>query len=149
MRKIENLKDLRSERARLKLELNVAEETLKEDIEWIKSELRPAHLAGKYLSNTLVNKDDGFLNVGLRRTIDTVLKSFVLSRAGWITKLVVPFIVKNISSNYVQEKKPEIFGMLKRWISTARKSTSSHHNHNGVHQQNGHYDKSTVDEMDY
>jgi len=144
MKKIECLKDLQSERARLKLELNVAEEILKEDIEWIKAELKPAHLAGKYLSNSLINKDDGFINVGLRRTIDTILKSFVLVRAGWLTKLIVPFLVKNISSNYVQEKKPEFFGMLKKLISSARKSTShtSNHNHN-------HYDKSTVDEMDY
>jgi len=144
MKKIENIKDLRSERARLKLELNVAEEILQEDFEWIQSELKPARLAGRLLNKSLINKDHGVLNSGVREGIDLLLKSVILSKAGWITKLVVPFIVKNISTNYMEEKKPEFFGMIKRMISKVRKPE------NNV-QKNGdiHYDKSTVDEMHY
>jgi len=145
MRRIENIKDLRSERARLKLELNVAEEILRDDVEWIKNELKPVHLAGKYLNNTLINKDKGLINYGMREAIDTMLKSFVLAKSGWVVKLVVPFILKNISSNFILEKKPEFFGMIRKWISKARKSTSHNYHQNG----HSHYDKSTVDEMDY
>ena len=140
MKRIENIKDLRSERARLKLELNVAEEILKEDWEWIQTEFKPVHLAGKFLNNTLINKDHGVVSSGVREMIDLVLKSVVLSKAGWITKLVVPFIVKNISTNYMDDKKPEFFGMIKRMISKARKTSNN---------VDSHYDKSTVDEMHY
>jgi len=140
MRRIESIKDLRSERARLKLELSVAEELLDEDLEWVKSELNPVHLAGKFLSHSMIRKDNGIVNDGLGKLIDVLLKSGLLSRSGWIVKLVVPYLVKNISSNYINEKKPEFFGMLKRLISKTRKSIN--HNHN-------HYDMSTVDEMDY
>jgi hypothetical protein len=88
----------------------------------------------------MINKDHGFVNDGVRITIDTLLKNILLARSGWITRLVVPFIVKNLSSNYILEKKPEIFGMIRNLIHKARKSTNHHHNH---------FDKSTVDEMDY
>jgi len=140
MRKIENIKDLRSERARLKLELNVAEEILMEDVEWVKAELKPVHLAGKYLSNTLINKDKGIVNYGIRQALDGVLKGGLLSNSNWIIKTIIPYIIGNISSNYVNEKKPEFFGMLKKLISKARKTTHDSHNH---------FDKSTVDEMNY
>jgi hypothetical protein len=145
MKSIENLKDLRSERTRLKLKLNVAEETLRDDVEWIKTELKPVHLVGRFINNSLVNKDWGLVNGGVRDLIDSVLKTFVLPKSGWIVKLIVPFILKNISSNYILEKKPEFFGMIKRLISKARRSTNANYQHNG----HDHYDKSTVDEMDY
>ena len=145
MKKIENKNDLRSERARLKLELSVAEDALREDVEWIKSELRPVHLAGKLLNQALINKDRGLVNEGVSNLIDTVLKSTVLSKSGYLTRWLVPFILKNLSSNYLLEKKPEIFGMLKRLISKARKSNHDHYHKNGK----SHYDQSTVDEMNY
>lgn len=141
MKRIETIKDLRSERARLKLELSTAEEILQEDLDWIKAELKPVHVAGKMLSNSFFNGNNGGLvNNGVRSAIDVLLKSVVLSKAGWFVKLVVPFIVKNISTNYIQEKKPEFFGMIKRLISKARSTTNNSHSH---------YDKSTADEMHY
>ncbi len=147
MRKIDNLTDLRKEKARLNLELAAYEEQLHEDVQWIKQELNPVKVAGKLVSNAMLDKNHGVLNEGLRGTVDFVLKNLVLSKAGWITKLVVPFVVKNISSNYLLEKKPEIFGMLRNLIRKAREGRKDqHHKQNGSHT---YYDKSTVDEMDY
>jgi len=146
MKEIKSLKDLRSEKMRLKLELSAAEDALKEDMAWIKEELSPIRNAGKLFSSAMVNKNHGIINDGVRFTIDGLLKNVILSRSGWMMKLIVPFIAKNLSSNYIINKQPEIFGLLKNLIHKARKSTHINHNHNHNH---NHYDKSTVDEMDY
>jgi hypothetical protein len=146
MKEIKSLKELKAEKARLKLQLSSTEELIREDVEWINQELSPLRQAGKLFSSAMVNKNHGILNNGVRFTIDGILKNLILSRAGWITRLVVPYLAKNLSSNYIMEKRPEIFGILRNLIHKARKSTHINHNHN--HRQN-HFDKSTVDEMDY
>jgi len=140
-RKIKNLKDLRAEQTRLKLELTVAEETLKEDLKWVREEMRPARIAGNLLNKALGNKQHGLIKDGVRVTVDTVVKDLLLAKSGWITRLVVPWVVKNLSSNYLADKSPEIFSVLRKLIKKARKSTGNH--------APGHFDKSTVDEMDY
>lgn len=140
IRKIKNLKDLHSEKRRLKLQLDEAEETLKQDMHWVKEELKPIRNAGKLFSNAFFNKNHSLLDDGVRITIDALLRNIILSKTGVLTRLIVPFLVKNLSSNFLLEKRPEIFGIIKGLIQKARKATR--HNH-------GHYDKSTVDEMDY
>lgn len=139
MRKINNLADLKAEKSLLNMRLSVVEANLKVDIEWMKEEFRPIRTVGKLFSHAMINKSDGILNEGIRFTIDAVLKNLILSKTGWVTKLIVPFLVKNLSTNYILEKRPEIFGILRNLIRKARKTTS-HHNH---------YDSSTVDEMDF
>ncbi len=140
MKKIKNLKDLHSEKLRLKLELISAEEILKEDLDWVKEEMNPGKIAGKLFSNIIGNNMSGLLNNGVRLTIGALVKNLLLSKSGWITRLIVPFIVKNLSSNYLSEKQPEIFSIMRNIIQKARKSIK----HDDVH-----FDKSTVDEMDY
>jgi len=124
--KINSKEDLKKEKRRLKLELQETELLLREDMEWIKTELEPIRVAGKVVGNALVNKNKGLVNDGVRMVIDTFIKNVVLSRAGWITRMVVPYILKNISTNYVKEKKPEVLATLKNFLSRARKATNHH-----------------------
>jgi hypothetical protein len=137
--KINSIDELRKEKNRLKLELIRSEEALQEDFALLKEELKPLRLAGRAVSYAMINKNDGVVNDGVRFAINGLLKNVVLAKAGWITKLVVPFIVKNISSNMLLEKKPEVLGYLRNLIHKARKATHA----------SDHYDKSTVDEMNY
>jgi hypothetical protein len=140
MRRISNLKELNAEKLRLKSELFIAEEKLKEDLHWIREELNPVKAIGKLFGNAFINKNDGILNDGVRNTIDVILKNIVLSRSGWITRLVVPFIIKNISSNYLAENKPAVLKGVRNLIRLIRKS---------MNRKTDFFDKSTVDEMDY
>ena len=136
MKKIKNLKELHSEKLRLKLELIAAEENLKDDLEWVKEEMSVGRIAGRVFNNIIGNKKDGFLNNGVRITADVLLNNVLLSKFGWITRLVVPLIAKSVSSNYLSEKKPEIFGIIRNIIQKARKSIK----HDDVY-----YDKSKAD----
>ena len=140
MEKIRNSKELDSERRRLKFKLNAAEEILKEDFEWIKEEIKPGNIARKIFNNIIGNNTSGLLNKGVGFTIGALVKNILLSKSGWITRLIVPFIVKNLSSNYLSEKKPEIFSILRNIIQKARTS---------MKQETVHFDKSTIDDMDY
>ena len=140
-RKIKNIKDLRAEKTRLKLELSVAEEALREDLKWVREELRPVRIAGGLLNKAFGNKQHGLIKDGVKITVDTLVKDLLLAKSGWVTRLVVPWLVKNLSSNYLAEKSPEIFGILRNLIKKARKTTGNH--------DPGHFDKSTVDEMNY
>ncbi len=140
MKKIRNLKELHAEKLRLQLELITAEEKLKVDLEWIKEEIKPGKIVGKLFNNIVGNKTNGLFNSGVRETIDILLKNILLSKSGWITRFIVPLIIKNLSSSYLAEKKPEIFDILRNIIHKARTS---------IKQDEIHFDKSTVDEMDY
>ena len=140
MKKIRNLKELHAEKLRLQLELITAEEKLKVDLEWIKEEIKPGKIVGKLFNNIVGNKTNGLFNSGVRETIDILLKNILLSKSGWITRFIVPLIIKNLSSSYLAEKKPEIFDILRNIIHKARTS---------IKQEDIHFDKSTVDEMDY
>ena len=140
MKKIRNLKELHAEKLRLQLELIAAEEKLKEDLDWIKEEIKPGKIVGKLFNNIVGNKTNGLFNSGVRETIDILLKNLLLSKSGWITRFIVPLIIKNLSSSYLAEKKPEIFDILRNIIHKARTS---------IKQDEIHFDKSTVDEMDY
>lgn len=140
MKKIRNLKELHAEKLRLQLKLFATEEILKEDLEWVKEEIKPGNIAAKLFNNIIGNKTGGLLNNGVRGTIDILLKNVLLSKTGWVTRLIVPLIIKNLSSSYLAEKKPEIFGILRNMIQKARTS---------LKQETVHFDKSTIDDMDY
>jgi hypothetical protein len=138
--KIKSQEDLRRERKRLKLELKQSELLIKEDLQWVKTELTPIRAAGKMVGNALVNKNKGLVNDGVRIAIDTIVKNLILSRAGWITRMVVPFVLKNISTNFIKEKKPEVLSTIRSLLGKARQAT----NH-----RSDLYDKSTAAETRY
>lgn len=133
--KINTIDDLRRERKRLKLELKETELLIKEDLNWIKEELTPIRAAGRFVGNALVNKNKGLVNDGIRLAIDTVVKNFVLSRSGWLTRTIIPFILKNLSANYVEERKPQVLSTIRSLLSRARQATNHRSNH---------YDRSTA-----
>lgn len=120
--KINSVEDLRREKKRLKLELKKTELLIKEDFAWAKNELAPLRVAGKFVGNALVNKNNGLVNDGLRILIDTVVKNLVLSRAGWITKMIVPFVLKNLSTNYIKDRKPEVLASIRNLLGRARRA---------------------------
>ncbi len=40
--------------------------------------------------------------------IDLLIRRVILARAGWFTKIVIPFLVKNYSSHIIGEEKREL-----------------------------------------
>ncbi|MBC7722637.1 MAG: hypothetical protein H7068_11475 [Pedobacter sp.] len=116
MIKINTYQDLLTEKQRLKLLLEERKITLKEDVAIIRETLKPATEAltiiGKLTSR---DKTNPLINFGLDLGIDLIVKKLILGRAGWISKLIVPFILKNLGSNVLAENKK--LGFLKKVLS--------------------------------
>jgi hypothetical protein len=116
-KRINSYQDLLDEKERLQVLLIAQKEILREDIREIKEDLAPVRSAISFASK-LVTRDrhNWVLNAGASTVIDMVVKKLILSRAGWITRLVIPFLVKNYSSHVIADKKSTLLSKLFSWI---------------------------------
>ena len=135
MKKIETLFDLKTERIRLNIRKAQLEAEIKNDFEGLKESLAPMHLVTDGAANMLVNKNHGLVNSATSTIIDLILKKVLLRNAGFITRLVLPFIAKNTANNFVAENKTKILG----WIGDLILKAGTKKNKNHV------YDSSTAD----
>jgi hypothetical protein len=121
---IKTYKDLLDEKERLQSLLSVQKQVLRDDFRQIKLEIEPlrnvASFAGKLVTR---EKDMWVLNTGANTVIDLVFKKLILSRAGWLTKTIIPFVLKNYSSHVLSENKVPI---LKKIFSLFRKKGHHH-----------------------
>jgi len=138
--KIKNVEDLRRERKRLKAELAESEANLKDHWEYAKEQLNPVRTAGRFIGNAMVHKNDGVIDKTMRLAIDKILKGLVLSKSGWITRTIVSYMVKNMSSNMLAEKRPELLNKIKGFIHQARNVTNN---------KARHYDRSTAGQVNF
>jgi hypothetical protein len=122
---IKTYDDLQKERQRLEVLLQSQKEILRNDIAGLKQELQPAVRAFSFLGKIFTReKGNLLLTGGMNRLVDLVFKKLILSRTGWITRLVVPFLIKNYSSHIVAEHKTE-------WIKKLFSLFGRKHHHNG------------------
>jgi len=115
---IRTYKDLIEEKERLKLLLSAQKELVRQDINEIKLELAPVKSAismvGKFATK---DNRNWILTTAADTIIDLVVRKMVLSKAGFITKLVVPFFMKNFSSHVIGDNKDKIMSKLSSWFS--------------------------------
>jgi hypothetical protein len=43
-------------------------------------------------------------NFGLDFSVDLLVRRFLLAKAGWFTKIMIPYIIKNYSSHIITEQ---------------------------------------------
>lgn len=99
-------------------ELLVAQrELIRYDVAGIKASLEPAissiSLLGKLFSR---NNNNPILGTATNATIDLVVKRLLLGRAGWIKRLIIPFLIKNVSSHILASQKQNIVDKLFSFI---------------------------------
>jgi hypothetical protein len=110
---IKTYADLCEERDRVKSLLIVQRQKIRDDWEELKEEFLPVKNAfGVVGKMTHADKSNPLINAGLKVASDLFLKNFVLAKAGWVTKLAVPFVVKNYSSHLFAEKGGNILGRV-------------------------------------
>ena len=122
--KIESLEDVRAERVRLKNQIELSRTHLKHEFGLIKRELNPIHQALGVVTDAFTTPRKGLLSLGVGLGVDTVLKNVVLARAGWLPRLVVPFLVRNVATNYISKNKISVVEGMLGWVkkATQRKS---------------------------
>lgn len=110
---IRTYEDLLEEKARLKLLLSAQKELVRQDINQLKQELAPVKSAISVVSKfTTKDYRSWILTTAADTIIDLVVKRMLLSKAGFFTKLVVPFFMKNFSSHIIADNKDKIISML-------------------------------------
>ena len=116
-KRIQTYRDLLDEKERLQGLLTVQKEILRQDLSEIKEELKPLRSAVAF-AGKLITKDrtNTLLNAGADTLINLVIKNIFLSRAGWFTRIIVPFLAKNYSSHFISENRKSILKKLFSWI---------------------------------
>ena len=102
---VKTYEDLLQEEQQLMLQLKSHEALIRKDIAGIKESLKPA---GKVINvlNKMVTRDHTgpFATFGIDFSIDLLIRKLLLAKAGWFTKILVPFVVKNYSSHIISEE---------------------------------------------
>ena len=100
---------------------------LKLQKEQVYYDMRELMVAGK--SAVIGTSQNFLLNKGVNKVIDLVVKKGVLGNAGWLYRMIIPFVLKRYSSHYIKEHKKDI---KDKFFSFFRGKT------NGVKQQTKH-----------
>ncbi len=134
-KRIRTYEDLVEEQQRLVSLLKTQESFIKVDIAGVKEGLKPF---GKAMTvvNKMATRDNTapVMNFGLEMGIDLLIRRVLLARAGWFTKIVVPFLVKNYSSHIIGEDKrlaliQRIKGFFKKIRPSAAPQPQVRHEH--------------------
>ena len=106
MSKITTYNDLLQEEQRLQGILKGQENLIRQDLVSLKENLEPIKKVYDKVQK-LFTRDNRVpvFNIGLEMGIDILLRRFVLARAGWFAKTLVPYLVKNYSSHIIGEEK--------------------------------------------
>lgn len=103
MTKISNYEELVVERIRIQQELSLQKSQIHEEIREIKDKLKPVTGLLSFISSS---KKQSFkstaMQVGANIGIDVLLRNTLLGKAGWITRLILPFVAKKLSSKVIE-----------------------------------------------
>lgn len=104
---ISSYDDLKNEKERLKALLKTQKAIINVDIAEIREEFQPVVIASEMFGK-LLNREDGkdaVVTAGTNLTID-LLVSKVFSKSNFLIKLILPAILKNLSSHYIPKASP-------------------------------------------
>jgi len=106
MSSIRTYEDLEAEEKRLQALLYSHKANIKDSFSAVKDSLNPFKQAidtvKKFLSR---DKTNPIMKFGVDFGLDILIRRLLLSKAGWFTKLVVPFVVRNYSSHFLTQYK--------------------------------------------
>ena len=94
--------ELVAEQERLRELAKTQQLQIKGDLAGIREELEPVIHVGATLKKFLTHKSGDLLaNLGINLVTNGLIKKVILSKAGWLTRLIVPQLVKNYASHVV------------------------------------------------
>jgi hypothetical protein len=94
-------KEMLDEQQRLTALMRTQQLQIQQDITEIKVELEPVFHITASLKKFVTRKSGDILsNLGVKLLADGLVKKIILAKAGWLTRLVVPLLVKNYASHF-------------------------------------------------
>jgi hypothetical protein len=128
--------DLLKEKQQLEVLLQAQKQLIHYDVQEIKLKFQPVKETLEFLRKiTSKDRTNLLLDFGSDIAINTLIKNFILSKAGWLTRLVIPFFLKNYSSHFIAEQKDKWFEKLKNWLG--HKNGKEHHDEEEENREEG------------
>jgi len=116
-KRINSYKELLEEKARLRALLDTQKLVLRQDFKQIKEEFTPVRNAVSAIGMiTTRDNSNWLLTTAADTAIDLIVRRFILSKAGWFARIVLPFFMKNLSSHLIADNKDKIFNKIASWF---------------------------------
>jgi|SRR5687768_16581149 len=106
MNKINNYEDLILERRRLESDLAHYKSVITGELDEIKHKMEPITDVVSFFTpsrNPTGSNSSRLIQAGANLGIELLVRQKLLSKAGWLTKLVLPFILKKVSSRAIEK----------------------------------------------
>jgi hypothetical protein len=104
MSKINNYEELVLERKKLETQLAHYRLVIDGEVQEIKQKLEPiAKVVSFFSPSKNPSQNNKLLQAGTNLGIELLVRQKLLSKAGWLTKLVLPFILKKVSSRAIEK----------------------------------------------
>jgi hypothetical protein len=111
MRRINTLNELKAERKRLSLRRVFLEEQIKKDFKELKQSFEPIRLLAKGAEKTLISQNNHLISDTAGQFAKFIART-TLRRSGFLSRLIVPYLVKNAASNFVENNKSKILSWV-------------------------------------
>jgi hypothetical protein len=125
MRTINTYAELKQERQRLYLHKAFLEKEIRNDFNEIKEQLKPLQLLTKGASKVLSSKDNSIVGNSVGSLTNFIVKNIVMRNSGFLARLIVPYLAKNVAGNIAEEKKPQITHWIEELISKFRQKKTA------------------------
>jgi len=107
MRRINSHEDLKKEQMRLNSRRIFLEKEIKRDFKELKEELEPVKLLTKSAGRTLIGENNKVIGNVVGQLANFIARS-TLRRSGLIVRLIIPYLIKNVTSNLVEKNKSQL-----------------------------------------
>jgi len=111
MKRIDSPEQLRTERKRLHLRKKYLEIEIKRDFKEIKAGLEPAKLISEGAKKALASSENRLLGNSVGEVANLIAKTS-LKHSGFLPRLIVPFLITNVTGNLVEKNKYQIMNWL-------------------------------------
>jgi hypothetical protein len=120
--RISTYEDLLNEEQRLLQQLKGQEVLIREDLVNVRNHMGPVFKVFNTVGKAFTRDNRApFLNFGLEMGIDVFVRRVLLARAGWFTKIAIPYLLKNYSSHLIgEEKRAKMFQKLQGFFGKLR-----------------------------
>jgi hypothetical protein len=114
-------KELIEEKQNLEVLLKAQKELIRADVMELKAEIKPvADFLGSVKKFVSRDKAEILLNLGSDIAVNTLVKKVLLGKAGWLARLIIPYVMKNFTSNFLVEQKDKWVHKLAKWLHLSK-----------------------------
>jgi len=128
MSKIQSYEDLLNEELALQKSLAHQRAEIREDVTRIKEQLKPLTKVVSFVSKIVTRHhgNNALVTAGIGIASDILFKNVILRKSGWLTRLVLPFVMKNYSSHALSNGDGNLLSRIGEKIRGIVKRRSTH-----------------------